>query len=186
MSSRPRTATPIWSWVNTCGFIDAAVEESLSAVGEALSENGKVIVTGCLGARQGGGIRSRGASESARGHRPARAGEVMDVVHAPPPAPHDPFVDLLPPQGVKLTPRHYAYLKISEGCKSSLHVLHHSFDAGRPGQQTARRGDERGGEPLQGGRARAARRVQDTSAYGVDVRYRTGFWRGRADQNTDE
>src|SRR5258705_97624 len=105
--------------VNTCGFIDDAVKESLDTIGEALAENGKVIVTGCLGAKTG-----EGGSNLVRSMRPSvlavtgphATNEVMDAVHLHVPKPHDPFVDLVPAQGVKLTPRHYAYLKISEGC----------------------------------------------------------------------
>jgi ribosomal protein S12 methylthiotransferase len=99
--------------VNTCGFIDAAVEESLDAIGEALAENGKVIVTGCLGAKAD---VVRSPSAGAGRHRPACHREVMQAVHKHLPPQHDPFTDLVPPQGIKLTPRHYAYLKISEGC----------------------------------------------------------------------
>nr|WP_297374319.1 hypothetical protein [Acidiferrobacter sp.] len=103
--------------INTCGFIDAAVEESLDAIGEAMTDNGRVIVTGCLGAK----------AELIRAHYPEilavtgphDAPAVMAAVHAHLPRPHDPFVDLVPPQGIKLTPRHYAYLKISEGCNHS-------------------------------------------------------------------
>ena len=105
--------------VNTCGFIDAAVTESLDAIGEALAENGRVIVTGCLGARSD----ATGTNLVAATHPrvlavtgPHAVGEVMDAVHAHLPRPHDPFTDLVPPQGVKLTPTHYAYLKIAEGC----------------------------------------------------------------------
>ena len=100
--------------VNTCGFIDAAVEESLDAIGEALAENGRVIVTGCLGAK-GGVVKDRHPAVLAV-TGPHAVDEVMAAVHAHLPQPHDPFVDLVPPQGVKLTPRHYAYLKIAEGC----------------------------------------------------------------------
>src|ERR1700686_4544130 len=102
--------------VNTCGLMDAEVEESPCAIGEALAENGKVIVTGCLGAKQGGAFVRAAHPKVLAVTGPHAAGEVMDAVHAHLPRPHDPFVDLLPPQGVKLTPRHYAYLKISEGC----------------------------------------------------------------------
>src|SRR5436853_4497898 len=102
--------------VNTCGFIDAAVEESLSAIGEALAENGKVIVTGCLGAKQGGAFVRAAHPKVLAVTGPHAAPEVMAAVHTHLPKPHDPFVDLVPPQGIKLTPRHYAYLKISEGC----------------------------------------------------------------------
>ncbi len=102
--------------VNTCGFIDSAVEESLTAIGEALAENGKVIVTGCLGAKGGGSFVRRAHPKVLAVTGPHAAPEVMAAVHTHLPKPHDPFVDLVPPQGIKLTPRHYAYLKISEGC----------------------------------------------------------------------
>ena len=102
--------------VNTCGFIDAAVAESLDAIGEALAENGKVIVTGCLGAKDGGDFVREAHPKVLAVTGPHATAEVMAAVHAHLPKPHDPFVDLVPPQGIKLTPRHYAYLKISEGC----------------------------------------------------------------------
>src|SRR4030066_1455946 len=100
--------------VNTCGFIDSAVEESLDAIGEALSENGKVIVTGCLGAK--GDVVRTAHPKVLAVTGPHAADEVMEAVHAHLPRPHDPYTDLVPPQGVRLTPAHYAYLKISEGC----------------------------------------------------------------------
>jgi ribosomal protein S12 methylthiotransferase len=100
--------------VNTCGFIDDAVEESLDAIGEALNENGKVIVTGCLGARKGLVAGEHPNVLAVTG--PHATDEVMTAVHQHLPKPHDPFVDLVPPHGVRLTPKHYAYLKISEGC----------------------------------------------------------------------
>ena len=102
--------------VNTCGFIDAAVAESLDAIGEALAENGKVIVTGCLGAKAGGDFVREAHPNVLAVTGPHATHEVMTAVHAHLPKPHDPFVDLVPPQGIKLTPKHYAYLKISEGC----------------------------------------------------------------------
>ncbi|HSB23901.1 MAG TPA: 30S ribosomal protein S12 methylthiotransferase RimO, partial [Burkholderiaceae bacterium] len=102
--------------VNTCGFIDDAVRESLDAIGEALSDNGRVVVTGCLGAKAGGRLVRDAHPKVLAVTGPHATEEVMDAVHAHVPKPHDPFVDLVPPQGVKLTPRHYAYLKISEGC----------------------------------------------------------------------
>ena len=102
--------------VNTCGFIDAAVAESLDAIGEALAENGKVIVTGCLGAKDDGAFVRAAHPRVLAVTGPHAAAEVLSAIHAHLPRPHDPFTDLVPPQGVKLTPRHYAYLKISEGC----------------------------------------------------------------------
>ncbi|HEY8624069.1 MAG TPA: radical SAM protein, partial [Casimicrobiaceae bacterium] len=165
--------------VNTCGFIDAAVEESLSAIGEALAENGKVIVTGCLGARQGGAMVRAAHPKVLAVTGPHAAGEVMDAVHAHLPRPHDPFVDLLPPQGVKLTPRHYAYLKISEGCN---HRCTFCIIPSMRGDLVSRPlGDVMNeAENLFKAGVRELLVVsQDTSAYGVDVRYRSGFWRGR-------
>jgi ribosomal protein S12 methylthiotransferase len=165
--------------VNTCGFIDAAVAESLDAIGEALAENGKVIVTGCLGAKEGGDIVREAHPKVLAVTGPHATHEVMNAVHAHLPKPHDPFTDLVPPQGIKLTPSHYAYLKISEGCnhRCTFCII------------PAMRGDLVSrplGEVMQEAENLAKAGVkellvvsQDTSAYGVDVRYRTGFWRGR-------
>jgi ribosomal protein S12 methylthiotransferase len=165
--------------VNTCGFIDAAVAESLDAIGEALAENGKVIVTGCLGAKEGGDFVREAHPKVLAVTGPHATHEVMNAVHAHLPKPHDPFTDLVPPQGIKLTPSHYAYLKISEGCnhRCTFCII------------PAMRGDLVSrplGEVMQEAENLAKAGVkellvvsQDTSAYGVDVRYRTGFWRGR-------
>ena len=131
--------------VNTCGFIDAAVDESLEAIGEALAHNGRVIVTGCLGAR-----RSASSNAIRRCSRsPARSAyeEVVAAVHAQLPPRHDPFFDLVPPQGVRLTPRHYAYLKISEGCNNKLQLLHHPLDARPAREPPHRRGAARSRTP---------------------------------------
>ena len=122
--------------VNTCGFIDDAVKESLDAIGEALAENGKVIVTGCLGARegQGGGSLVREVHPKVLAVTgPHATQEVMDAVHQHVPKPHDPFVDLVPAAGIKLTPRHYAYLKISEGCNHRCTFCIIPEPARRPG-----------------------------------------------------
>jgi ribosomal protein S12 methylthiotransferase len=129
--------------VNTCGFIDAAVEESLDAIGEALAENGKVIVTGCLGAK--GDVVKNSASAGAGRHRPAchRRGDAG--VHAHLPQPHDPFTSLVPPQGIRLTPQHYAYLKISEGCNHSCTfciIPSLRGDAGQPADRRRAAGGE--------------------------------------------
>ncbi|MGX2039119.1 30S ribosomal protein S12 methylthiotransferase RimO [Methylocaldum sp. MU1018] len=163
--------------VNTCGFIDAAVEESLDAIGEALKENGKVVVTGCLGVREGE-IRERHPQvlkvTGAHAYE-----EVVDAVHEHLPPLHDPFVDLVPPEGIKLTPRHYAYLKISEGCN---HRCTFCIIPSLRGDLVSR--------PIGEVMAEAERLVaagvkellvvsQDTSAYGVDLKYRAGFWGGR-------
>ena len=163
--------------VNTCGFIDAAVAESLDAIGEALAENGKVIVTGCLGAK-GNVVRDLHPSVLAV-TGPHACEDVLAAIHAHLPRPHDPFQDLVPPQGVKLTPRHYAYLKISEGCN---HRCTFCIIPQLRGDLVSRPvGDVlREAETLVRAGVRELLVIsQDTSAYGVDVRYRTGFWNGR-------
>ena len=163
--------------VNTCGFIDAAVEDSLDAIGEALAENGKVVVTGCLGAK-GNVVRDVHPSVLAV-TGPHATEEVMDVVHAHLPRPHDPFTDLVPPQGIKLTPQHYAYLKISEGCN---HRCSFCIIPSLRGDLASRPiGDVmREAESLVDAGVRELLVIsQDTSAYGVDIKYRTGFWEGR-------
>jgi ribosomal protein S12 methylthiotransferase len=163
--------------VNTCGFIDAAVEESLDAIGEALAENGKVIVTGCLGAK-GDVVKAAHPSVLAV-TGPHALNEVMDAVHRHLPRPHDPFADLVPPQGIRLTPRHYAYLKISEGCN---HRCSFCIIPSMRGDLVSRPvGDVmREAEHLVKAGVRELLVIsQDTSAYGVDVRYRMGFWEGR-------
>jgi ribosomal protein S12 methylthiotransferase len=163
--------------VNTCGFIDAAVDESLEAIGEALAENGKVVVTGCLGAR--GDVVRRTHPEVLAVTGPHATQAVMEAVHAHLPQPHDPFTSLIPPQGLRLTPRHYAYLKISEGCN---HRCTFCIIPSMRGDLVSRPV----GEVMQEAQALVQAGVrellvisQDTSAYGVDVRYRTGFWNGR-------
>lgn len=168
--------------VNTCGFIDAAVQESLDAIGEALNANGKVIVTGCLGAKKdaaGRDIVQTAHPKVLAVTGPHALGEVMQHVHAHLPKPHDPFSDLVPPQGVRLTPRHYAYLKISEGCnhRCSFCII------------PSLRGDLESrdiGEVMREAEALVKSGVkellvisQDTSAYGVDLKYRSGFVNGR-------
>jgi len=172
--------------VNTCGFIDDAVRESLNTIGDALAENGKVIVTGCLGARQGesGGNYVQQMHPSVLAVTGAHATqEVMDAVHRNLPKPHDPFVDLVPGAfgvaGIKLTPRHYAYLKISEGCN---HRCTFCIIPSMRGDLVSRPV----GDVLAEAKALFAGGVkellvisQDTSAYGVDVKYRTGFWDGQ-------
>ncbi len=163
--------------VNTCGFIDSAVEESLDAIGEALAENGKVIVTGCLGAR-GKTVQSAYPQVLAV-TGPHAYEEVMEAVHEHAPAPHDRFVSLLPPQGVKLTPPHYAYLKISEGCS---HRCSFCIIPQLRGDLVSRPVGEvmREAENLVNAGVRELLVVsQDTSAYGRDLRYRTDFWGGR-------
>ena len=165
--------------VNTCGFIDAAVEESLEAIGEALAANGRVIVTGCLGAKDGGGLVREAHPKVLAVTGPHATAEVMNAVHAHLPKPHDPFVDLVPPQGVKLTPRHYAYLKISEGCN---HRCTFCIIPSMRGDLVSRPLGEVMAEAerlLRAGVRELLVISQDTSAYGVDVKYRTGFWQGR-------
>jgi ribosomal protein S12 methylthiotransferase len=168
--------------VNTCGFIDAAVEESLDAIGEALAENGKVIVTGCLGAKKdaaGADIVTSVHPKVLAVTGPHATQEVMDAVHAHLPALHDPFVDLVPPQGIRLTPDHYAYLKISEGCN---HRCTFCIIPSLRGDLVSRPiGDVlKEAETLANAGVRELLVIsQDTSAYGVDVKYRTGFVSGR-------
>jgi ribosomal protein S12 methylthiotransferase len=167
--------------VNTCGFIDDAVKESLDAIGEALAENGKVIVTGCLGAKaadDGGNLVRQVHPKVLAVTGPHATGEVMDAVHMHLPKPHDPFTDLVPPQGIKLTPKHYAYLKISEGCN---HRCTFCIIPSMRGDLVSRPI----GDVLNEARALFEAGVkellvvsQDTSAYGVDLKYRTGFWNG--------
>jgi ribosomal protein S12 methylthiotransferase len=163
--------------VNTCGFIDAAVEESLEAIGEALSENGKVVVTGCLGAKPELIKQKHSSVLAVTG--PHDTAAVMDAVHAHLPRPHDPFTDLVPPQGIKLTPRHYAYLKISEGCN---HRCTFCIIPSMRGDLVSRPIGEVMQEAenlVKAGVKELLVVSQDTSAYGVDVKYRTGFWQGR-------
>ena len=162
--------------VNTCGFIDAAIEESLEAIGEALDENGKVIVTGCLGAK--GDIVKQSHPDVLAVTGPHATNEVMQAIHQYLPAKHDPFIDLVPPQGVRLTPRHYAYLKISEGCN---HRCTFCIIPSLRGDLVSRPVND----VLVEAERLAAAGVkellvvsQDTSAYGVDVKYKTEFYNG--------
>ena len=162
--------------VNTCGFIDLAVQESLDAIGEALAENGRVIVTGCLGAK--GDVVRQTHPKVLAVTGPHAMQEVMAAVHAHLPKPHDPFIDLVPPQGVKLTPAHYAYLKISEGCN---HRCTFCIIPSMRGDLVSRDIGLvlREAENLVKAGVRELLVIsQDTSAYGVDVKYRTGFWNG--------
>src|SRR3569623_2781471 len=160
--------------VNTCGFIDAAVEESLDPIGEALAENGKVIVTGCLGAK--GNIVKETHPRVLAVTGPPALQEVMSAVHTHLPPQHDPYVSLIPPQGIQLTPKHYAYLKISEGCnhRSSFCIL-----PSMRGELVSRPiGDvmHEAESLVKAGVQDLLVVSQDTSAYGVDVKYRPGFW----------
>ncbi|HEY2628973.1 MAG TPA: 30S ribosomal protein S12 methylthiotransferase RimO [Usitatibacter sp.] len=165
--------------VNTCGFIDAAVQESLDAIGEALAENGKVIVTGCLGAKEGGDTVRNVHPRVLAVTGPHATQEVMSAVHTHLPKPHDPYVDLVPPQGIRLTPKHYAYLKISEGCN---HRCTFCIIPSMRGDLVSRPvGDvmKEAETLVKAGVKELLVISQDTSAYGVDVKYRTGFWGGR-------
>jgi ribosomal protein S12 methylthiotransferase len=165
--------------VNTCGFIDSAVEESLEAIGEALAENGKVIVTGCLGAKEGGDVIRQAHPQVLAVTGPQALPEVMAAVHMHLPQPHDPFTSLVPPQGIRLTPRHYAYVKISEGCNHRCTFCIIPSMRGdlvsRPINQVMQEAENL----VNAGVKELLIISQDTSAYGVDVKYRTGFWQGR-------
>jgi len=163
--------------VNTCGFIDSAIDESLDAIGEALSANGKVIVTGCLGAK--GDIVRKTHPGVLAVTGPHATEEVMRAVHEHLPQPHDPYTSLIPPQGIKLTPAHYAYLKIAEGCN---HRCTFCIIPSLRGDLVSRPIGEVMQEAenlVKAGVKELLVISQDTSAYGVDVKYRTGFWRGR-------
>ena len=168
--------------VNTCGFIDSAVEESLAAIGEALAENGKVIVTGCLGARKnadGSDLIQSIHPKVLAVTGPHATQEVMQAIHLHLPKPHDPFTDLLPPIGVKLTPKHYAYLKISEGCN---HRCTFCIIPSMRGDLVSRPIGEvllEAKKLFESGVKELLVVSQDTSAYGVDIQYRTGFWDGK-------
>jgi ribosomal protein S12 methylthiotransferase len=165
--------------VNTCGFIDSAVQESLGAIGEALAENGKVLVTGCLGAKKDEIIQ---VHPNVLGITGAHAyEEVLSQVHQhlPPKPIHNPFTDLVPPQGIKLTPRHYAYLKISEGCNHSCSFC---IIPDMRGKLVSRPIGQVMGEAerlVKAGVKELLVISQDTSAYGVDIKHRTDFWDGR-------
>lgn len=165
--------------VNTCGFIDSAVEESLATIGEALQENGKVLVTGCLGAKEN---TIREIHPGVLGITGAHAYEqVLEQVHShiPPRADHNPFTDLVPPQGIKLTPRHYAYLKISEGCNHSCSFCIIPSMRGKLVSRPIGQVMSEAERLVKAGVQELLVISQDTSAYGVDTRYRTDFWDGR-------
>ena len=165
--------------VNTCGFIDSAVQESLGAIGEALNENGKVLVTGCLGAKKDDIVQIHPNVLGVTG--PHAYEEVLSQVHQhlPPSPVHNPFTDLVPPQGIKLTPRHYAYLKISEGCNHSCSFC---IIPDMRGKLVSRPIGQVMGEAerlVKAGVKELLVISQDTSAYGVDIKHRTDFWDGR-------
>lgn len=163
--------------VNTCGFIDDAVEESLEAIGEALNKNGKVIVTGCLGAK--GDIVANNYPQVLAISGPHAKQEVMDAVHQHLPPEHDPLMSLIPPQGIKLTPKHYAYLKISEGCNHRCTFCIIPSLRGdlvsRPIAQVMQEAENL----ANAGVKELLVISQDTSAYGVDTKYKMGIWNGR-------
>jgi ribosomal protein S12 methylthiotransferase len=163
--------------VNTCGFIEAAVAESLEAIGEALAENGRVIVTGCLGAKDDAVRKAHPAVLAVTG--PHDVAGVMRAVHAHLPKPHDPYTDLVPAQGIRLTPKHYAYLKISEGCnhRCAFCVIPQLRGdlVSRPIGEVMREAEQL----VRAGVRELLVIAQDTSAYGVDLKYRTGFWNGK-------
>jgi len=163
--------------VNTCGFIDSAVAESLEAIGEALQENGRVIVTGCLGAK--GDIVQQTHPKVLAVTGPHETDAVMNAVHQHLPRLHDPYTDLVPPQGVRLTPQHFAYLKISEGCNHRctfciIPALRGDL-VSRPVHDVMQEAEKL----VESGVKELLVISQDTSAYGVDLKYRTGFWNGK-------
>ena len=163
--------------VNTCGFIESAVAESLDAIGEALTKNGKVIVTGCLGAK--GDVVKQAHPSVLAVTGPHATDEVMSAVHQHLPKPHDPYMDLVPAQGIRLTPKHYAYVKISEGCN---HRCTFCIIPSMRGDLVSRPvGDvmQEAQSLVNAGVKELLVISQDTSAYGVDIKYRTGFWGGK-------
>jgi ribosomal protein S12 methylthiotransferase len=163
--------------VNTCGFIDSAVEESLEAIGEALAENGKVIVTGCLGAK--GDVVRQAHPKVLAVTGPHATDEVMNAIHAHLPRLHDPHQDLVPPQGIRLTPKHYAYIKISEGCNHRCTFCIIPSLRGDLISRPVGEVMEEAQNLVNAGVKELLVISQDTSAYGVDVKYRTGFWGGK-------
>ena len=167
--------------VNTCGFIDAAKQESLDAINEAMNENGRVIVTGCMGKGADAELIKEKNPGVLAVTGPQAYEEVMTAVHewSPKQTEHNPFTDLVPPQGVKLTPRHYSYLKISEGCNHSCTFC---IIPDMRGKHVSRPiGDvlEEAKRLVNAGTKELLVISQDTSAYGVDLKYRTGFWDGK-------
>ena len=163
--------------VNTCGFIDTAVEESLDAIGEALAENGKVIVTGCLGAKGDTVIENFPNVLAITG--PHASEEVLSIVHKHLPPPHEPDSDSIPSQGIKLTPHHYAYLKISEGCNHSCTFCIIPDLRGKLVSRPSNDVMEEAEKLAEAGVKELLVISQDTSAYGIDTKYRTHFWQGQ-------
>lgn len=164
--------------VNTCGFIESAIEESLDAIGEALEENGKVVVTGCLGAK--GTIVGDTYPQLLAVTGPHDTDAVMAAIHDHLPPPHDPFTSLIPPQGIRLTPRHYAYLKISEGCNHHCSFCIIPALRGRLVSRPVEEVMEEAQALANAGVKELLVVAQDTSAYGLDIKYRPGIWQGRA------
>ena len=163
--------------VNTCGFIDAAVAESLETIGDALDENGRVIVTGCLGAKAG--VIEQAYPNVLAVTGPDSQSEVMEAIHAHLPPEHDPYTDLIPPGGLKLTPRHYAYLKIAEGCNQSCSFCIIPSMRGKLVSRPIGEILDEAEKLVEAGVEELLIVAQDTAAYGVDTRYRTGFWQGQ-------
>ncbi|MBK5416838.1 30S ribosomal protein S12 methylthiotransferase RimO [Pseudomonas sp. TH31] len=164
--------------VNTCGFIDSAKAESLEVIGEAIKENGKVIVTGCMGVEEGAIRKVHPSVLAVTG--PQQYEQVVNAVHdaVPPRQDHNPLIDLVPPQGIKLTPRHYAYLKISEGCNHSCSFCIIPSMRGKLVSRPVGDVLDEAQRLVKAGVKELLVISQDTSAYGVDVKYRTGFWNG--------
>nr|BFE91030.1 hypothetical protein GCM10020185_15660 [Pseudomonas brassicacearum subsp. brassicacearum] len=169
--------------VNTCGFIDSAKAESLEVIGEAIKENGKVIVTGCMGVEEGNIRNVHPSVLSVTG--PQQYEQVVNAVHdvVPPRQDHNPLIDLVPPQGIKLTPRHYAYLKISEGCNHSCSFCIIPSMRGKLVSRPVGDVLDEAQRLVKAGVKELLVISQDTSAYGVDVKYRTGFWNGAPVKN---
>ncbi|MEQ1438009.1 30S ribosomal protein S12 methylthiotransferase RimO [Fontimonas sp. SYSU GA230001] len=165
--------------VNTCGFIDAAVEESLDAIGEAMAENGKVIVTGCLGTGPKSHVVRERFPDLLSISGPQDYTSVMQAVHLAAPPAHDPFLDLLPPQGIKLTPKHYAYLKISEGCNHKCSFCIIPSMRGRLRSRPVGEVLTEAEKLVKAGVQELLVISQDTSAYGSDLKYAKGRWRER-------
>ena len=171
--------------VNTCGFINAAVEESLETIGDALNENGKVIVTGCLGAKAGVIEQAHPSVLAVTG--PDSQKEVIAAIHSHLPPDHDPYTDLIPPGGLKLTPRHYAYLKIAEGCNQSCTFCIIPSMRGKLLSRPIGEILDEAEKLVEAGVEELLVVAQDTAAYGIDTHYRTGFWQGQPlKSNIDE
>ena len=163
--------------VNTCGFIDSAIEESMNAIGEALKDNGKVLVTGCLGAKEG--VIETKYPNVLGVTGPHATQEILNLIHKYVPKPHDPFIDLVPPQGVKLTPKHYAYLKISEGCNNTCSFCIIPNMRGKLDSYPIGAVLNQAEKLVAAGVKELLVVSQDTGAYGVDKKYVTGFFNGR-------